>query len=50
MKVVIEKFDNRNAKRIMRTGILDGFAINSPPTDVPVKKKMELFWVLLRLE
>ena len=50
VKVVIEKFDDRNAERIMRTEILDGFVIKSPPTDVPVislvsfkKKKMEKF-------
>ena len=47
MKVVIEKFDDRNAERIMRTENLDGFVIKSLPTDVPVisqkKKKMEKF-------
>ena len=34
VKVVIETFDDRNAERIMRTEILDGFVIKSPPTDV----------------
>ena len=51
VKVVIEKFDDRNRERIMRTEILDGFVIKSLPTDVPVisyigqkkKKKMEKF-------
>ena len=36
VKVVIEKFDDRNGERIMRTEILDGFVIKSLPTDVPV--------------
>ena len=36
VKVVIEKVDDRNAERIMRTEILDRFVIKSPPTDVPV--------------
>ena len=35
-KVVIEKVDDRNAERIMRTEILDRFVIKSLPTDVPV--------------
>ena len=35
VKVVIEKVDDRNAERIMRTEILDRFVIKSPPTDVP---------------
>ena len=35
-RVVIEKVDNRNAERIMRTEILDRFVIKSLPTDVPV--------------
>ena len=35
-KVVIEKVDDRNAERIMRTEILDRFVIKSVPTDVPV--------------
>ena len=54
VKVVIEKVDDRNAERIMRTEIQDRFVIKSPPTDVPVisyigqflkkkKKKMEKF-------
>ena len=51
VKVVIEKVDDRNAERIMRTEILDRFVIKSLPTDVPVisyrsvpkKKKMEKF-------
>ena len=51
VKVVIEKFDDRNAERIMRTEILDGFVIKSPSTDVPPsdllgqflkKKKMKM--------
>ena len=38
VKVVIEKFDDRNAERIMRMRIeiLDRFVIKSLPTDVPV--------------
>ena len=36
VKVVIEKVDDRNAERIMRTEILDRFVIKSLPTDVPV--------------
>ena len=36
VKVVIEKVDDRNAERIMRTEIQDRFVIKSPPTDVPV--------------
>ena len=36
VKVVIEKVDDRNAERIMRTEILDQFVIKSLPTDVPV--------------
>ena len=36
VKVVIEKFDDRNAERIMRIEILDRFVIKSLPTDVPV--------------
>ena len=36
VKVVIEKFDDRNGERIMRTESLDGYVIKSPPTDVPV--------------
>ena len=36
VKVVIEKFDDRNAERIMRIEILDQFVIKSLPTDVPV--------------
>ena len=45
---MIEKVDDRNAERIMRTEILDRFVIKSLPTDVPVisllkKKKMEKF-------
>ena len=36
VKIVIEKVDDRNAERIMRTEILDRFVIKSPPTDVPV--------------
>ena len=50
MKVVIEKVDDRNAERIMRTEIMDRFVIKSLPTDVPLgqflkkkKKKMEKF-------
>ena len=35
-EVVIEKVDDRNAERIMRTEIQDRFVIKSPPTDVPV--------------
>ena len=35
-KVVIEKVDDRNAERIMRTESLDRFVIKSLPTDVPV--------------
>ena len=35
VKVMIEKVDDRNAERIMRTEILDRFVIKSPPTDVP---------------
>ena len=34
--IVIEKFDDHNGERIMRTEILDGFVIKSLPTDVPV--------------
>ena len=33
---VIEKVDDRDAERIMRTEILDRFVIKSLPTDVPV--------------
>ena len=33
---MIEKVDDRNAERIMRTEILDRFVIKSLPTDVPV--------------
>ena len=36
VKVVIEEIDDRNAERIMRTEILDGFVIKSTLTDVPV--------------
>ena len=36
VKVVIERFDDRNGERIMRTEILDGFVIKSLPADVPV--------------
>ena len=36
VKVVIEKVDDRNAERIMRTEIQDRFVIKSLPTDVPV--------------
>ena len=36
VKVVIEKVNDRNAERIMRTEIVDRFVIKSPPTDVPV--------------
>ena len=36
VKVVIEKVDDRNAERIMRTEIVDRFVIKFPPTDVPV--------------
>ena len=36
VKVVIEKVDDRNAERIVRTEILDRFVTKSPPTDVPV--------------
>ena len=34
-KVVIEKVDDRNAERIMRTEVLDRFVIRSLPTDFP---------------
>ena len=52
VKVVIEKVDDRNAERIMRTEILDRFVINHlprPPSDLlgqflkKKKKKMEKF-------
>ena len=36
VKVVIEKVDDRNAERIMRTEILDRFVMKSPLTEVPV--------------
>ena len=35
-KVVIERVDDRDAERIMRTEIVDRFVIKSLPTDVPV--------------
>ena len=34
MKVVIEKVDDRNAERIMRTEIQDRFVIKSRPSDL----------------
>ena len=36
LESMIEKVDDRNAERIMRTEILDRFVIKSLPTDVPV--------------
>ena len=36
VKVVIEKVDDRNAERIMRTEILDRFVMKAPLTEVPV--------------